>query len=562
MMNNRPWEKSYPDYLRNYSIKLDALLPGIDEIAVESAKNFGVKPAFTVVLPTGDYADLSFAQVNAMSDALAAYLVHQLGLVRGDVVAIQLPNSLHYPVAAFGAWKAGLIVTNVNPLYTERELAAQLTDSGAKLLIVSDLFAQRAESVAAARGMTLMVAGLCDFFPDQVATAIRQKMAADSAVGLAPAGNHIRFVDAIAMGETLGKVECARHPVALYQYTGGTTGSSKGAVLTHENVLAVLHMTNDFLRAYGAEFRADDTILTALPMYHIFAFVINFLDFFKVGARNVLVPNPRPLANLRPAFEQFPITWMTGVDTLFAGLLSEAWFRDQPPKLKYAISGGTALRPTTGERWRELVCPILEGYGLTESSCIVAFNPPGAMYRPGSVGLPMPGSEVRVVDDAGRILGTGERGELIVRGPHITKGYLNQPDENATAIEDGWFHTGDIVVMEPDGYITIVDRKKDMVLVSGFNVYPNEVEAVIAEHPDVVEVAVIGVPDDATGEAVQAIVVARRPTLTVEDIVRHCRERLTGYKVPKQVVFRDQLPKSAVGKILRAALRTPATSRS
>jgi long-chain acyl-CoA synthetase len=552
MHAERFWEQSYPQPLRNYRLASSAFPQGTQALAAEAAQRFSEKHAFTVVLPAGVHAHLSFNDVNALSDAFASYLAHGLKLVPGDVLAIQLPNSLHYPIAAFGAWKAGLVVTNINPLYTERELEAQLADSGAKALVACDLFREHAASVAGARGIPLLLTSLADFFPEQLATLIRQQM--PSGAGSADAG-HIGFHAALEAGKALPPCSPAQHPVALYQYTGGTTGRSKGAVLTHANLLSVLRMTDDFLHAYDARFTQDDTILTALPMYHIFAFVINFLSFFQAGASNVLIPNPRPLANLRPAFEQFPVTWITGVDTLYAGLLAEPWFRENPPTLKYAISGGTALRPTTGAQWRERICPVLEGYGLTESSCIVAFNPPGDTYRPGSVGLPMPGCEVCVVDTNGERLGPGSRGELLVRGPHITSGYLNRSEETAAAFVADWFHTGDIVVMEPDGYITIVDRKKDMVIVSGFNVYPNEVEAVIAEHPGVIDVAVIGVPDEASGEALRAFVVARGPDLNADAIIRHCRERLTGYKVPKQVVFRDQLPKSAVGKILRAALR-------
>lgn len=556
MNNDLFWEKCYPESLRNYVLKREALPLGVDSIARDSAKRFGTQPAFTFVLPGSEHVDLSFVEVDALSDAFAAFLLNRLGLASGDVVAIQLPNSIHYPIAAFGAWKAGLIFTNVNPQYTERELEAQLADCGAKLLIASDLFAQRAERVAAALNVRMMVSSLWDFFPEQVAVGIRLKMQADSSKLIAsPAVDQLRFVEALAVGKTLGAATPVHHPVALYQYTGGTTGRSKGAVLTHENMLAMLRMWEDFRHGYHTEFSSDDIVLTVLPLYHIFAFVVNFLSFFKAGARNVLVPSPRPIDNLRPALEKFPITWMTGVDTLYAGLLAEPWFRTNPPKLKYAISGGTALRPTTSQHWQALVCPMLEGYGLTESSCIVSFNMPGVSSPPGSVGLPMPGCRVRVIDDAGRSLGPGERGELIVKGPNIMQGYLNRPDETSAAVVDGWFHTGDIVVMAPDGYITIVDRKKDMVLVSGFNVYPNEVESVIAEHPEVIEVAVIGVPDDTTGEAVQAIIVPRQPTLSVEEIINHCRARMTGYKVPKQVIFRDQLPKSPVGKILRAVLR-------
>ncbi|WP_175684678.1 AMP-binding protein [Burkholderia anthina] len=558
MNNDLFWEKSYPEALQNYVLKREALPQSVDAIATDSAKRFGTQPAFTLVLPDGAHVDMSFTEVDALSDALAAFLMKRSGLVPGDVVAIQLPNSLHYPIAAFGAWKAGLVFTNVNPFYTERELEAQLADSGAKLLIASDLFVQRAERVAARLNVQTLVASLWDFFPERVAADIRQKMQSDPLEPIAtPSIDRIRFVDALEVGKALGTVTSVRHPVALYQYTGGTTGLSKGAALTHENLLSVLQMWQDFGRAYHAEFRTDDTVLTVLPLYHVFAFVINFLSFFKAGARNILVPSPRPIANLRPAFENFPVTWMAGVDTLYAGLLAELWFRANPPDLKYAVSGGTALRPTTREQWQELVCPMLEGYGLTESSCIISFTPPG-VSKPGSVGLPMPGCRVRVVDDAGRLLGPGECGELIVNGPNIMLGYLNRPEETSAAVIDGWFHTGDIGMMAPDGDITIVDRKKDMVLVSGFNVYPNEIEAVIAEHPDVAEVAVIGVPDETTGEAVQAVIVPRRSTLTVEEIVRHCRERLTGYKVPKQVVFHDRLPKSSVGKILRAALRKQA----
>lgn len=343
--------------------------------------------------------------------------------------------------------------------------------------------------------------------------------------------------------------------MALVQYTGGTTGRSKGAVLTHRNILSVLQMTDDYLSAHGAPFLPSDVVLTALPLYHVFAFVINFLSFFRKGARNLLVPNPRPLANLAPAFRQFGVTWMTGVDTLYAGLLVEPWFIEAPPALRYAISGGTALRPSTGQRWRGTVGPMLEGYGLTETSCIVACSPPNQSPRPGSVGLPMPGSEVRVVDAIGVPVAPGERGELQVRGPHVTRGYWQRPEENTAAFSGDWFRTGDIVVMDTGGSITIVDRLKDMVLVSGFNVYPNEVEAVIAAHPDVAEVAVIGVPDDVSGEAVCAYITPKQKGLAAEQIIAHCRLHLTAYKVPKRVVFQDGLPKSPVGKILRAQLR-------
>lgn len=556
MSSTRFWERSYPPALRDYRLDAKHLPPSLDAMAVESSATHGTGTAFTLVLPNALTASLSFAAADAYADDFAAYLFGVLGLQLGDVVAIQLPNSLHYPVAVFGSWRAGLIVTNVNPLYTERELRDQLRDSGAKVLVVHSGSLATAAKVARELGIHVVVAGLWEFFAPEVGAAIRARLVGDMGPDDASAlAAHVSFESAVAQGRQCGVAAPRHHPVALYQYTGGTTGRSKGAVLTHANVGAVLQMTGDFLDAYDAPFTPRDVMLTALPLYHIFAFVINFLMIFRHGARNVLIPNPRPLANLRPAFEQFPITWMTGVDTLYAGLLAEPWFREQPPKLKYAISGGTALRPTTGRRWGELVCPLLEGYGMTETSCIVSFNPPGSVAHDGSVGLPMPGSDVRVVGSDGQPVAPGERGELQVRGPHVTAGYLDRPEDTAATIVDGWLRTGDVVVMDADGWITIVDRLKDMVLVSGFNVYPNEVEAVVAAHPDVVEVAVVGVPDESTGEAVCAYVVKRNADLTEGELIQFCRSQLTSYKVPKQIRFVAQLPKSPVGKILRAQLR-------
>ena len=445
-------------------------------------------------------------------------------------------------------------MTNVNPLYTERELRLQLEDSGAQMLLTSDMFLHVAQPVVGTLGVRLMTASMWDFFDAPVATAIRAKLASGI---LAPTMPFTRMTDALRQGEALKRVARRDHPVALYQYTGGTTGRSKGAVITHQNILATLRMTRDFLNAHEGP-RCGETILTVLPLYHIFAFVVNFLLFYTAGARNLLVPNPRPVSNMRSAFEGFQVDWMSGVDTLYSGLLNEPWFREHPPKLRFALSGGTALRPSTAEAWQAHVCPILEGYGMTETTCIVSSNPPTQKPRVGTVGLPMPGCEVRIVDADGRNLGPGERGELLVKGPQIIAGYLHAQEDSASAIVDGWLHTGDIAEFEPDGYLRIVDRKKDMILVSGFNVYPNEVEDILVTHPDIAEAAVVGVADPATGEAVRAFVVTPNKELTTADIDRHCRSQLTAYKVPKQIVFRDSLPKSPVGKVLRALLRANA----
>lgn len=553
------WEASYPPELRNYRLALDPALKSVADHLGRACRQHAQQTAFSLVLPNGLAADLRFEEIETLSDEFAAYLAGVLGLQAGEVIAIQLPNSLHYPIAVLGAWKAGLVVTNVNPLYTAREVEDQLRDSGARLLLAHSLALGTAVGVAQACGTRLLLAGLWEFHPPPVAQAVRAKLMADAGQDEAALAAHTGFTQALQQGRehlaAHGPLAPRTHDVALYQYTGGTTGRSKGAVLTHANLLAVLQMSDDNLRANGLDFDADDVVLTVLPLYHIFAFVINFLMFFGKGARNVLVPNPRPLANLQPAFAAYPVTFMTGVDTLYAGLLAEPWFIEQPPRLRAAISGGTALRPSTAARWRERVGDILEGYGLTETSCIVAVHPPGVPLREGSVGLPIPGSEVRVVDAEGRVLPPDERGELQVRGPHVAQGYLNRDEETRLAFADGWFRTGDVVEMSADGYIRIVDRLKDMVLVSGFNVYPNEVEDVIAAHPDVVEVAVIGVPDDATGEALRAYVVSHNPALEAEQLIAHCRGQLTAYKVPKQVRFAEQLPKSPVGKILRARLR-------
>lgn len=546
------WEQSYPASLRDYQISPELLKGNLTQFASRGAAQCPDRNAFSLVLPNGLQQHLTFKEVDDLSTAFARYLVAQ-GLQRGDVIAIQLPTSLQYPIAVMGAWKAGLIVTNMNPLYTAREVSLQIEDSGAKLLLASNLFANTVKSVVEAKGLQLLLASMSDFFPEPIATAIDQHLGVKLELDEM---QYSTFTAALVEGEQLPEVAREAHPIALYQYTGGTTGRSKGAPLTHSNLLAVLEMAEAYVNAYDIKIGPGEVILTALPLYHIFAFNFNFLLFFKLGACNVLVPNPRPLSNLKPAFEQFKVGWMTGVDTLYAGLLAESWFTEQPLHLKYVVSGGTALRPSTAQRWQERVCPILEGYGLTETSCFVSLNPPTDQVKLGYVGLPLPACEVRIVGEHGEDLSFGAAGELVVRGPHVINEYLNQPEETQTSMKDGWFFTGDMAVMDEQGFLQIVDRKKDIVLVSGFNVYPNEVEGVIAEHPDVIDVAVVGRPDESTGEVVCAYISARIPTLTAQAIIEHCRQQLTGYKVPKFVEFREQLPKSPVGKILRAELRT------
>jgi long-chain acyl-CoA synthetase len=528
------------------------------------AETYGKAPAFTACLPNGMNGTLSFAQVDEMSDALAIYLREVAGLGAGDRVALQMPNCLAFPVAAFAVFKAGCVLVNVNPLYTAEEMAKQFEDAEPHALIIIDMFADKIP--AATRGHpipNIIVTRVAEFFPSMPRgiVGLVQKYWDKSVAPIELP--HIRLPDAIAAGRAhraRDHVEVSDYSahlepddVAVLQYTGGTTGVSKGAMLTHANL--IVNMEQTFELVEGLE-KGKEIALTALPLYHIFAFTVNLLGFWALGGRNLLIPNPRPLTNLRRAFENYHITWMSGVNTLFNGLANEVWFLDTPPRhLKFASAGGMALQAAVAERWEEITGkPLLQGYGLTETSPVLTFNPLGKT-RAGSIGVPVPSTEIACLDEAGNPVPQGEAGEIAARGPQVMMGYWRRPDETAKTMRGDWFLTGDIGVMDGDGYIRIVDRKKDMVVVSGFNVYPNEIEDCLATHPGVLEAAVIGVPDAATGEAVKAFIVARDTGLTQADIRAHCKEHLTAYKVPKIVEFRDDLPKSNVGKILRKDLR-------
>jgi long-chain acyl-CoA synthetase len=377
---------------------------------------------------------------------------------------------------------------------------------------------------------------------------------------------HTPFKTAIAQGRKLANPDSAKKylqgigpdSLAALQYTGGTTGVSKGAMLSHGNLVAntaqLLSFVGNFLRP-GVE-----VVMTALPLYHIFAFTVNLLAFHQRGGRNLLIPSPRPPSNLKRAFENYKVTWVTGVNTLFNALMNERWFSDGPPKhLRYSAAGGMALQSSVAERWRAMTkSEIVEGYGLTETAPVLAFNPFGGLQKDGTLGVPVPSTDVQLVDEAGKPVPVGEPGELVCKGPQVMRGYWNNEAETKVAMAGGWFHTGDIAVMDSDGFFTIVDRKKDMILVSGFNVYPNEVEDQIAAVPGVLEVGVVGVPDEKTGEAVHAYIVASHNAPTSEQIVAQCREKLSAYKVPHRVIFVDELPKSPIGKILRRQLRDQA----
>lgn len=560
--NARPWTAYYEPSVRK---EIDALpYQSIGDFISATASVYGSQPAFTACMPNGMNGTLSYAQVDEMSDALAVYLRETAGLNTGDRVAVQIPNCLAFPVAAMGVFKAGCVLVNVNPLYTAEEMAKQFEDAEPSAVIVVDMFADKLTEATKGHPIpNIIITRVAEFlpaFPKAIIGVVQKYWDKTIKPVELP---HIRLPDALQAGRD--KQQSVNTPVQRYrsdvklddiaclQYTGGTTGVSKGAMLSHKNILMNVEQTMELIS--GVE-KGKEVALTALPLYHIFAFTVNFLGFFSIGAQNILIPNPRPLTNLKRAFENYKITWMSGVNTLFNGLNNELWFLDSPPKhLKFASSGGMAMQQSVAERWEEITGkPALEGYGLTESSPVLTFNPLGKT-RANSIGIPVPSTELKCVDEKGQEMPIGEAGEIAARGPQIMLGYWKKPDETAKTMIDDWLLTGDIGTMDSDGYFRIVDRKKDMILVSGFNVYPNEIEDVLAAHPGILEVAVIGVPDGAAGEAVKAFIVKQDDTLTTETIRSYCKEHLTNYKVPKQVEFRDDLPKSNVGKILRKDLR-------
>ncbi len=558
-MSQTPWLDHYPaDVSRTLEPVPFRHLP---DLITQASKTYVKRKAFVQVMPNGMNGRLTFEQIDRLSDNFAQYLREVLGLSEGDRVAVQMPNNLSYPIVAFGIFKAGLVLVNTNPLYTPSEMIHQYRDSGAKVLVVIDMFADKLPEVLGKTNIEHVVTvKISEFFPPVVAGVIRLVQRFWSRTLPRITVEHTRFQDALKLGGSAAKstdylANISGDSVAALQYTGGTTGVSKGAMLTHNNLIyntvQMIQMNGKFIRP------GQETVLTALPLYHIFAFTVNLLGFYHSGGTNILVPTPRPPSNLKRAFENYEITWLSGVNTLFNALLNERWFTDSPPKhLIASAAGGMALHESVAERWLEVTkTPIVEGYGLTESSPVLSFNPLGGEVKVGTIGIPVPGTEMKCVDDSGRVLAAGEPGELLARGPQIMKGYWNREAETANTIQNGWLHTGDIAQMDEHGYFKIVDRKKDMILVSGFNVYPNEVEEVIAAIDGVIEVGVIGVPDERSGERVSAYVVSAIKAPTKDEIISYCRENLAGYKVPTQVIFVDELPKSPIGKILRRELR-------
>ncbi len=547
---DKVWLKAYPP---GTAAEIDSTAyPSLVALFEESCTRFADRPAYHNLGVT-----LTFSDVERLSRHFATYLL-QLGLEPGDRVALMMPNLLQYPVALFGALRAGLVVVNTNPLYTPRELRHQLQDSGARVIVVLENFAH---VLAAVQGETrvqhVIVTSVGDLAPFPKRTAVNfvvrriKRMVPPYQVSGA-----VAFRDALALGAHLRfqPPRIGAEDLAFLQYTGGTTGVAKGAMLTHRNMVSNLLQVAAFWKDLLEPGR--ETVITPLPLYHVFCLTCNCLVFMQHGGLNVLITNPRDIPGFVHELRKWRFSMITGVNTLYNALLGHPEFaRLDFSQLKLGAAGGMALHPSVAERWQSVTGkPIVEGYGLTETSPVVSVNPYQAP-RVGTIGVPLPSTDISVREGDAE-LATGEAGELCVRGPQVMRGYWNRPDETAKTItSDGWLRTGDIATVDAEGFVRIVDRKKDMIIVSGFKIFPNEIESVVAEHPAILEVGCAGVPDARSGQAVKIYVVTRPgATVTAEELEKHCRERLTPYKVPKQIEFRASLPKTNVGKILRRSL--------
>ena len=555
MNSERPWLASYPPGVPA-EIDVDEF-PSIVSVLQTSLEKFRDRPAFANLGKV-----ITYAEVDRLSKQFAAYLLGELKLKKGDRVALMMPNCLQYPIATFGILRAGLTVVNTNPMYTARELKHQLVDSGVAVLVVLDNFGDVVQEVLADTAVKQVVTtGLGDMlgFPKGpiVNFVVRhvKKMVPEFDIPGA-----VRFRDTLTLGlmHPLPDVAIAPEDLAFLQYTGGTTGVAKGAMLTHRNLVANMQQAAAWI---GTNVRyGEELIITALPLYHIFALTANGLVFMKFGGLNYMITNPRDMPAFVKELKKVPFTAITGVNTLFNGLLNTPGFdRIDFSHLHLTLGGGMAVQRAVAERWKKTTgVTLVEAYGLTETSPAACINPMDLAEYNGSIGLPIPSTDACLKDEDGRLVPLGEVGELCIKGPQVMKGYWNRPDETANVIDgDGWLHTGDMAKMDEKGFFYIVDRKKDMILVSGFNVYPNEVEDVIAMLPGVLEVGAVGVADEKSGEAVKVVIVRKDPNLTADEVRAHARENLTGYKQPKYIEFRNELPKTNVGKILRRELRTP-----
>lgn len=529
------------------------------DVFEQSVKRFADRPAFTAVGATLTYRDLDIQSRN-----FAAWLQNRTDLKPGDRIAVQMPNVSQYPVVVYGAMRAGLIVVNTNPLYTTPEMEHQFNDSGAKALVVLANMAKNAEKVLPDTGIKhVIVTEIADMHPPIKRTLMNavvkhvKKMVPPFSL---PQAHKLPAVLSAGARETFTPVECTQDDIAVLQYTGGTTGVAKGAMLTHGNLVANVLQTRPMME--GLLIDGQEVVIAPLPLYHIYSFTLNCGIMLEAGAHNVLIPNPRDIPGFVKELKNHQFTAFLGLNTLFVALCNNEEFQDLDfSKLKLTSSGGMALTSDTARMWERVTgCEICEGFGMTETSPVVTFNPPSAIQI-GTIGLPIPGTLVQTLDEQGHATPLGEPGELCVKGPQVMRGYWQRPEDTGESFtEDGYLRTGDIALIQEDGYIRIVDRKKDMIIVSGFNVFPNEIEDVVSSHPKVIECAAVGVPDVKSGEAVKVYLVPTAEGVTENELMEYCRERLTAYKVPRQFVFRDELPKTNVGKILRRELRDEANS--
>ncbi len=550
---DKVWLKSYPPGVPE-NIDIDAYR-SVAEIFERAVASYGEKPAFINLGTT-----LTYNEMDRYTGQLGSYLQNLPNMHKGDRVAIMMPNVLQNPIAIFAALRVGFTVVNTNPLYTPRELKHQLVDSGAKVIIVMENFCDTlAEIIDETPIQYVITTQLGDMlnFPKSIIVNLLvkyvKKMVPEFSLPM-----QVRFKQALKLGSRrkLVPVASGHDDLAFLQYTGGTTGVAKGAMLTNRNMIANMQQASAWIK--GTIEEGTEIIITALPLYHIFSLTANCLTFMKVGALNYLITNPRDMPGFVKELKNHPFTVVTGVNTLFIGLMNTPGF-DQIDfsRLKLTLGGGMAVQQSVAEQWSQMTgAPLLEAYGLTETSPAVCINPLNLAKFNGSIGLPVPSTEVSIQDENGKMLSQGETGELCVRGPQVMKGYWQRAEETAKVLSsDGWLRTGDVAKMDELGFFRIVDRLKDMILVSGFNVYPNEIEAVIAEHEGVLEVGVVGEPDETCGEIVKAVIVRKDQGLTAESVIEHCRQKLTGYKRPRIIEFRDELPKTNVGKILRRELR-------
>ena len=551
-MTERVWLDSYTEGTP-HDIDPDSY-PSLVAIIDEAIARFPDRPAFENM-----GVRITYGELDRLAKGFQGFLASK-GLVKGDRIAVMMPNALQYPVVLVAALRAGLVVVNTNPLYTARELRHQLSDSGTRAIVIVENFGHVLEECIDDTDVEhVVVTSLGEMlgFPKSaiVNLVVRhvKKMVPRFQIDGA-----VRWADALAEGRgvSTGSAELTGEDLAFLQYTGGTTGVSKGAMLTHRNMVANILQADGFLRPFAHE--GEEVIITALPLYHIFALAVNCLTYMRFGALSVLITNPRDMPGFVKTLKGVKFTAITGVNTLFNGLMNTSGFSDLDfSPMRISVGGGMAVQSAVAERWKAMTgIALLEGYGLTETSPCACMNPLHAKDYTGTVGVPMASTECRVIDDAGNVLPVDTPGELCVRGPQVMRGYWNRPDETAAVLDDeGWLRTGDVAEMDEKGFFRIVDRKKDMILVSGFNVYPNEIEEVISQHPEVLEVGAIGVRDELAGEAVKVVVVKRSPGLTEESLRAYCEENLTGYKRPKHIEFAQDLPKTNVGKVLRRKLR-------